>query len=436
MAAKPNDLATYAILQSYVKMIATKCSQTYSKKVDTIKKIECGNAVPTGSSSTTKVMCLICTYDDGTVINMDATPITSAMSDVVSKSDLADALKDYVKSTDFTSELAKYTNTTDLNKDFLKIADAYNPTNKDTLNLFTQDASGKLLFNGKEIESSSGTVEWNDVANKPFSAVDNVTITVADGKLKTALDTALSDTSENGVQNKAIAVALKDYQKITDAYNPSNKDTLGLFTQDTSGNLLFDGKGIISSSGGSTTEWSDVANKPFSTLDSTSFSVEGGMLKATGNIVLDDALSDTSENSVKNKVITNELKNYTKNTDLTTKLSDYVKNTTLDTKLSDYTKTTVLESNYVKTTALDTKLSDYTKTTVLESNYAKKSELHEHTNKTVLDSLSDDGGNLKYGTNILLTQAIIDGLISEKDADKKYIALANIETDTLDLTTL
>lgn len=260
MARNPDSLATYAILESYVKMIATKCSQTYSKKVDTIKKIECGQAIPTGSESTTEVMCLICTYDDGSVFNIDASPITSGMSDVVSTSDLENALKDYTKTVDLNTLFSKYTTTEDLTKDFLKKVDAYLPSNKNTLNLFTQDESGNLLFDGKSINSGS-----------------------------------------------------------------------------------------------------------------------------SGSITLDDALSETSENGVKNKVIAAEFKKYTKTDDLKTALKD---------------------------------------------------ELHTHSNKTVLDSLSDDNGSLKYGTNVLLTQAVVDGLISETDADKKYVAKSNIETDPLDLSTL
>lgn len=303
--AKPDDLATYAILQSYVTMIATKCSKTYSKKTDTIKKIECSNAIPTDSSSTTEVMCLICTYDDGSTINIDATPITAAMSDVVSKSDLTNALKDYTKTVDLNTLFSKYTTTDDLTKDFLKKVDAYLPSNKNTLNLFSQDTSGNLLFNGKAISSSSDS---------------------------------------------------------------------------------------------SVTEWTNVSNKPFDTISSTSFCVVDGELRATGNIVLDDTLSETSENGVKNKAIASEFKNYT--------------------------------------TTLTSKLSEYTKTTTLQSDYALKTELHKHTNKSVLDNLSDDAGKIKYGTNVLLTEAVIEGLISEKNADKKYVALSNIETNTLDLTTL
>ena len=100
------------------------------------------------------------------------------------------------------------------------------------------------------------------------------------------------------------------------------------------------------------------------------------------------------------------------------------------------TEITSLLSSYVKNTDLTSKLSEYTKTTTLQSDYALKTELHKHTNKSVLDNLSDDAGKIKYGTNVLLTEAVIEGLISEKNADKKYVALSNIETDTLDLTTL
>ena len=297
MARSPDSLATYAILESYVKMIAQKCSITYSKKADTIKKIECKKAVPTGSSTDTEVMCLVCTYDDKTVLNIDAAPITSAMSDVISKSDLETSLKDYLKK--------------------------------------------------------------------------------------------------------------------NDAYLPTNEKTLNLLTQDTSGNLLFNGKAIASSSGGSTTEWSNVTNKPFTSIDTSTLSIVGDKLTVTGGIILDSTLSDTSINGVQNKVVTEEFKKYTNTDDLT-----------------------ILLNNYAKITDLNSALTSYTDTATLSSNYALKTELHKHDNKSVLDKLSDEDGKIKYGTNTLLTQAIIDGLISESDADKKYIAQENIETDTLDLSTL
>ena len=297
MARKPDSLATYAILESYVKMIAQKCSQTYSKKIDTIKKIEFGDEIPTGSISTTTVMCLICTYDDGTVINIDATPLISGVSDVITTADLQMALADYTTTVDLNNLFSGYTTTVDLENDFLKKVDAYLPINQSTLNLLTQDTSGNLLFNGHAVASSSG---------------------------------------------------------------------------------------------GATTDWDNVTNKPFSTIDSKTLTVTGGQLTVTGGITLDSTLSATSENGVQNKVIVEEFRKYTDTTDLNTLLGDY----------------------------------------------AKKTDLHTHTNKTVLDNLSDDAGSLKYGSDILLTKATVDGLISKVDADNKYIAKSSIESDPLDLSTL
>ena len=297
MSRKPDSLATYAILESYVKMIAQKCSQTYSKKIDTIKKIEFGDEIPTGSISTTKVMCLICTYDDGTVINIDATPLISGVSDVITTADLQMALADYTTTVDLNNLFSGYTTTVDLENDFLKKVDAYLPINQSTLNLLTQDTSGNLLFNGHAVASSSG---------------------------------------------------------------------------------------------GATTDWDNVTNKPFSTIDSKTLTVTGGQLTVTGGITLDSTLSATSENGVQNKVIVEEFRKYTDTTDLNNLLGDY----------------------------------------------AKKTDLHTHTNKTVLDNLSDDAGSLKYGSDILLTKATVDGLISKVDADNKYIAKSSIESDPLDLSTL
>lgn len=323
MARNPDSLATYEIIESYVKMIATKCSQTYSKKIDTLKKIECGNAIPTGSSSTTQVMCLICTYDDGTIINIDASPIIAGASNMVSKADLQSELQKYTTTVDLNKLLSGYTTTVNLENDFLKKVDAYLPTNKDTLNLLTQDTSGNLLFNGNAISSSSG---------------------------------------------------------------------------------------------GSTVEWGNVTNKPFSTIDNTTLSVVNGVLSVIGSISLDTSLSSTSTNGVQNKVITEEFNKYTNTNDLNTLLGNYVTSTALASALSNYTDTATLSA--------------------MGANYALKSEVHTHTNKTVLDNLSDDNGSLKYGADVLLTQAVVTGLISKVDADAAYIAKSSMETDSLDLSTL
>ena len=122
MAKNPNSVITYAILESYMRMIATKCGETYSKKTNTITNIRCGKAIPTGSSSSVEVMCLICTYNDGSTVNLDATAISSAVSDVVSTSHLDEVLKEY-----------------------LKTKDAYNPSNKNVLNAFS-DNDGELKY--------------------------------------------------------------------------------------------------------------------------------------------------------------------------------------------------------------------------------------------------------------------------------------------------
>lgn len=206
MAKNPNSVITYAILESYMRMIATKCGETYSKKTNTITNIRCGKAIPTGSSSSVEVMCLICTYNDGSTVNLDATAISSAVSDVVSTSHLDEVLKEY-----------------------LKTKDAYNPSNKDTLSLLSKDDSGNLLFNGKSVGSGSSSGS---------STID--------------IDSELSEISENAIQNKVVTQALKEYLKSTDAYNPSNKDILALLSKDDSGNLLFNGKSINSGSSSGT----------------------------------------------------------------------------------------------------------------------------------------------------------------------------------------
>ena len=369
MAKNPNSVITYAILESYMRMIATKCGETYSKKTNTITNIRCGKAIPTGSSSSVEVMCLICTYNDGSTVNLDATAISSAVSDVVSTSHLDEVLKEY-----------------------LKTKDAYNPSNKDTLSLLSKDDSGNLLFNGESVGSGSSSGS---------STID--------------IDSELSETSENAIQNKVVTQALKEYLKSKDAYNPSNKDLLQLLTADESGNLFYNGKGLA-------------------------------FTGSIGGITFDTELSNTSENAVQNKVITNALKEYLKSTDAYNPSNKDIlallskddsgnllfngksinsgsssgTNISVDSALSETSENAI--QNKVVTQAL--------------KEYLKSKDAYNPSNKNVLNAFSDNDGELKYGELTLLTSAIVDGLISESDADAKYLAQSNMETDALDLSTL
>lgn len=246
MAAKPDSLATFEMLETYVKMIATKCSQTYSKKVDTIKKIECGQAIPTGSSSTTKVMCMICTYDDGSIVNIDISPIISSASD------------NFISETDLEKVLSGYTNSTDLEKDFLKISEAYLPVNKNTLNLFSQDEeSGELLFNGKTISSSGGTSsnEFTDYFKKKLIGIEenanyfdvqslqavNISLLATDANHRTVSETEKSNWNDkytkSEIDSKLSGLAMgldwkdgvDDYDTILSTYsNPEKNWTVPL----------------------------------------------------------------------------------------------------------------------------------------------------------------------------------------------------------------
>ena len=167
---------------------------------------------------------------------------------------------------------------------------------------------------------------------------------------------------------------IKDYAKKTELHSHTNKSVLDEISQDSEGNLTYNGVRVFK-------------DKNYYTQ------------------------AEIDEKLKLYKLITDlntTLKDYEKITDLTKTLEDYVKKTDLDTLIAKYTTTE----------DLNTLIAKYTTTKDLAKDYAKKTELHKHDNKDVLDKLSADAdGNLLYNG-----EALKSGDVTTQDLNN---ALAN-----------
>lgn len=245
-------------------------------------------------------------------------------------------------------------------------------SNKEIIDKLSVDDSGKLLYDGNPISSgSSGT---------------SITI-----------DSELSETSKNPVENQAITSKLLPLE--TASHTHTNKDILDKFSTDEDTNeLLFNDTPVIIT------------------------------------ITVDSALSETSTNPIQNKTVTQQLnqinqriptktsqlsndKEFQTKEDIDTLLTPYAKTTDIPTvplKISSFTNdkeyqtksdvTTILTA-YTKTSDLKTKLSqfendeNYIKNTVDNLvNYYTKTETY---NKTEVDTLI---GSINRLTSEIVTE--------------------------------
>ena len=151
---------------------------------------------------------------------------------------------------------------------------------------------------------------------------------------------------------------IKDYAKKTELHSHTNKNVLDEISQDSEGNLTYNGVRVFK-------------DKSYYT-----------QAEIDEKLKLYELITD----------LNTTLKDYEKITDLTKTLEDYVKKTDLDTLIEKYTTTE----------DLNTLVAKYTTTEDLAKDYAKKTELHKHDNKDVLDKLSADAdGNLLYNGGAL-----------------------------------
>ena len=162
-------------------------------------------------------------------------------------------------------------------------------SNKATLDKLSTATNGDLLYDNQPVGSGSGG-----------------SITV---------DDALSDTSENPVQNKVIYAALQNTGSIPYTLPPATITDLGgiivgdNLTIDANGRLSADEQSII-------LDVDEVDHYDPDTNELVLVDADGDVtrridLTPTGgygsNVVVDDSLSDTSENSVQNKVVKSAL---------------------------------------------------------------------------------------------------------------------------------
>lgn len=151
---------------------------------------------------------------------------------------------------------------------------------------------------------------------------------------------------------------IKGYAKKTELHSHTNKSVLDEISQDSEGNLTYNGVRVFK-------------DKSYYT-----------QAEIDEKLKLYELITD----------LNTTLKDYEKITDLTKTLEDYVKKTDLDT----------LIAKYATTEDLNTLVAKYTTTEDLAKDYAKKTELHKHDNKNVLDKLSVDAdGNLLYNGGAL-----------------------------------
>ena len=97
MANKYVDLA---VLNLGLKKMATSVASNFSFKKDTIKKIEIGDAVPTGASAgATPEKCLIITYNDNGLLDKNSNPINHVIN--LSIAELGTSISEWVSGTDY-----------------------------------------------------------------------------------------------------------------------------------------------------------------------------------------------------------------------------------------------------------------------------------------------------------------------------------------------
>lgn len=164
-----------------------------------------------------------------------------------------------------------------------------------------------------------GTSNYNDLSHHPkinnVELVGNKSLDDLDIQAKLTIDTELSKTSSNPVQNQTIALPIEQLQgsmataKSNIDLLSGSQDALRLAIQNL--DLLMASKvDKVAGKGLSTNDFTDdlkdkVVDLPPIKLIGSGLNLDNnGKLSATGTVAVDSALSNTSENPVQNKVIT------------------------------------------------------------------------------------------------------------------------------------
>ena len=184
----------------------------------------------------------------------DQTDLKAALDSKANTSDIPTV------SNDLTNELkTKYDSAAD---------NSHTHTNKDVLDKFSADNSGKVLYDGAEITSST-EASWGSITGNIEDQTD----------LKAALD-AKANTSDIPTVSNDLTNELKTkYDSAADnSHTHTNKDTIDKLSTSEAGKLLFDGKEIESGSGSSSS-----GTEGFKCVASAYAHAEGCKTTANGN---------------------------------------------------------------------------------------------------------------------------------------------------------
>ena len=163
--------------------------------------------------------------------------ITGTLTD---QADLKKALDDKAEKTAIPTVSNDLTN--DLKASYDKaVTDSHTHINKDVLDKFSADTSGKVLYDGAEIASST-EASWGSITGTLTDQAD----------LKKALDDKAEKTAIPTVSNDLTNELKTKYDSAADnSHTHTNKDTIDKLSTSDTGKLLFDGKEIGSGSGSS-----------------------------------------------------------------------------------------------------------------------------------------------------------------------------------------
>ena len=334
---------------------------------------------------------------------------------------------------------------------------------------FSEDTEGHLLYDGHQIEGSitidttisetgknpvEGAAIFNALKAKQDS-LDNAVVVdklseSSDGKLlydgnpisgAVTIDSEISETSENPVQNKVIDAALKGKQDELD-----NADVLGKFSESSEGKPLYDGNPFsgtvtVDTEINSTSE-NPVQNKVIDSalkdkqdkLDNEtvvgklSEDSDGNLLYDGKNIgseiTVDDALSDTSENPVQNKVISEAVDELGENRTVITESGTDINFTSYDSGTS--ADETLAETVSNVKTATDQNTS---KIVDIESNRTAVSETGTDINLTSYGE--GTSGDAAFGVALSrLTDRMLENELAVDELNKS-LKVSNVSSTTV-----
>lgn len=206
-------------LYNTLNKICAKVDSTFSKKSNSIKQIEIGMARPTGSIYTNKKKCIIITYDDDTVFNLQA-------SDLIGEIAVATDIKTGgVLAETVTDDDINYTSPVKIDTDGRMFVPQINTASISEIGLVKPD--GSTIIINKDGTISSVVAEIPAATNDELGLVkpDNKTLTVdAEGTLK--IINPSGATSPDGTILTNVSELVNDIGYITNADLPTKVSEL------------------------------------------------------------------------------------------------------------------------------------------------------------------------------------------------------------------